>query len=170
LAHAIIKTEITPEWLRAIPDSDDGIYSVGGLAHRLGMLKRRAKPSRLALAKFFEFARRERNQSPQELAASAGVDVQEVLDLERIEWRNPDAQVITLVAKALEADPKPLLELAGLSHNVDDHLVKIANQFVERLSIKPLEPQEREALSWLRSEAFKSAPAPAKAGADHVGT
>jgi transcriptional regulator with XRE-family HTH domain len=170
LAHATIKTDISPEWVRALDDLDDSNISVGGLAHRLGMLRPRSTPNRVTLAKFFEFARRDRNQSRQELADSAGVDLGDVFALERVDGPSPDADVITLVAKALEVEPEPLLKLAGHSQNKDQQLNDVAVQFAARLETKPLEPQEREALSWLRSHAFKVTPAPARVGADQAGT
>jgi hypothetical protein len=37
VAHAPIKSDISPEWVRALDDIDDSMISVGGLAHRLGM-------------------------------------------------------------------------------------------------------------------------------------
>jgi len=164
MAHATIKSDISPEWVRALDDIDDSNISVGGLAHRLGMLRPRPAPRRLTLAKFFEFARRERNQSRQELAAVAGVQLEDILALEREGGPSPEEEVITLVAKALQVDPEPLLNLAGFRQTSDQHLGEMAALFAARIESKPLEPQEQQALHWLRREAFKPSSTPTKVG------
>lgn len=159
MAHAPIETKITEDWVRAQADAEEGILSVGGLAHRVGMLGSSVspEPGRLMLAKFIELARRERKQSPQELAARAGVDLSDVVALENPEWQSPSAQVIESVAAALDVDSLPLLELGGFSRTESKALVELAIEFAARLeAMKPLEPQELEALSWLRNHAFKS--------------
>jgi transcriptional regulator with XRE-family HTH domain len=116
---------------------------------------RHVLPGRFTLAKFIELARRERNQSPQELASCAGVQLGDVVALEMPQWPTPEAHVIELVAGALGVDPLPLLELSDLHQMEDGELHEIALQFAARLEpVEPLEPQEREALSWLRRSAF----------------
>ena len=167
MAHAPIEAKITEEWVRTQADAEDGILSVGGLAHRVGMLGSSVSPDpgRMMLAKFVELARRERKQSPQELAARAGIDLSEVVALENPEWQRPSAQVIESVAAALDIDALPLLELGGFSHTENKVLGELAVEFAARLeSMNPLEPQELEDLSWLRNHAFKSRPKRAEVG------
>lgn len=167
MAHAPIETKITEDWVRAQEDSEDGILSVGGLAHRVGMLGSSVSPApgRMMVAKFIELARRERNQSPQELAVRAGVDLSDVVALENPEWQRPSAQVIESVAAALDVDALPLLELSGLSRTENKVLGELAIEFAARReAMKPLEPQEIEALSWLRNHAFSSRPKRAEVG------
>ena len=56
---------------------------------------------------------------------------------------------------ALRVEPQPLLELAGLITTTDKRLVRIAAQFFARLeSVKPLEPEEEQALGWFKEQAF----------------
>jgi hypothetical protein len=158
MAHTPIETKITEDWVRAREDTEDGILSVGGLAHRAGMLGSSAspEPGRLTLAKFVELARRERNLSPQGLAVHAGVELGDVVALEKPEWPSPSAQVIESVARSLDVDPLPLLELGGFNRSGGVELGDVAVQFAARLEpVNPLEPQEREALSWLRNHVFK---------------
>jgi transcriptional regulator with XRE-family HTH domain len=123
------------------------------------------EPVRLMLAKFIELARRERNQSPQELAARAGVDLGDVRALEDPKWPSPSAQVIESVAAVLDVDALPLLELGGLIRAENKALDELAVEFAARLEGKRLlKPQELEALSWLRIHAFKSRPKRAEVG------
>ena len=167
MAHAPIETKITEDWVRAQADTEDGILSVGGLAHRVGMLGSSVspEPGRLTLAKFIELARREKNQSPQELAAGAGVELADIVALEKPDWPSPSAQVIESVARALGVDVLPLLELGGFNRSGSKELGDIAVQFAARLElVTPLDAHELEALSWLRNHAFKSRPKRAQIG------
>jgi hypothetical protein len=68
--------------------------------------------------------------------------------------RNP--KTLVKIAAALHVDVQPLLELAGLVTTSDERLVRIAAQFSARLeSVKPLEPEEEQALGWFKEQAFR---------------
>ena len=159
MAHAPIETKVTEEWVRTQEDTEDGILSVGGLAHRVGMLGSSAssEPSRLTLAKFIELARpkginRRRNGARRRWRGTG-----DIVALEKPDWPSPRHQVIESVARALGVDALPLLELGGFNRSGSKELGNIAVQFAARLEpVTPLEAHELEALSWLRNHAFRS--------------
>ena len=146
------------EWLLRMADEEANCeLSAGGLAHESGLLNRRgpSESARHCLARFLELSRRKMNESLTGLAAKAGVDLAELTSLEcgKDPVRNP--QLLVKIAAALEVEPEPLLELAGLSTAADQRLTDIAAQFLARLeSTKPLEPQEEQALDWFKEQAF----------------
>ena len=103
-----------------------------------------------------------------ELAAHAGVELRDIVALEKPEWPSPSAAVIESIARALDVDPLPLLELGGFSRTENKVLGELAVEFAARLeAMKPLEPQEQEALCWLRNHGFKSRPKRAELAESH---
>jgi transcriptional regulator with XRE-family HTH domain len=156
------------EWLLRMADQEANCeVSAGGLAHESGLLNRGGpgEAARLCLAKFLELSRREMRQSLEGLAEKAGVDLAELTLLEhgKSPVRNP--RILLQIASALHVDAQPLLELAGLLPTADERLVSIAAQFSARLeSVKPLEPQEEQALGWFKEQAFKPLARSGRAG------
>ncbi len=110
--------------------ADDGCVSVGGLAHELGMLD--APPAaddrrglvtsrtehefnalRIALSRFVELSRRKYKLSVEAFAAKAGIELDEVLQIEDEDAPAPEPRVIFSIAAFLKADANKLMELAG---------------------------------------------------------
>jgi transcriptional regulator with XRE-family HTH domain len=132
------------------------------------MLNRRglSGSSRLCLAKFLELSRRQMRESLEGMAEKAGVDLADLTSLERgtDPVRNP--KMLGKIAATLHVDAQPLLELAGLITTTDERLGRIAAQFSARLveSVKPLEPEEEQALGWFKEQAFRTRSKSATAG------
>jgi transcriptional regulator with XRE-family HTH domain len=115
-----------------------------------------SESARASIAKFLELSRRQMHESPESLAARADVDLAELALLERGRSSLINPMVLRKIATALGVDAEPLLTLAGLIRPKDDELATIAAQFAARLeSVKPLEPQEEQALGWFKEQAFK---------------
>lgn len=112
--------------------TEEGCLSAGGLAHELGMLQTPAPdrtdrsersssqpderdfdPLRVALSRFVEFSRRKRKLSVSTFADKAGVEIDEVLQIEDEDAPAPEPRVIFSIAAFLKADATKLMELAG---------------------------------------------------------
>jgi transcriptional regulator with XRE-family HTH domain len=134
------------EFVRRMFEADDGCVSVGGLAHRVGMLRGQREESprlplveghkgsefdtrRVALAKFVEFSRRQRSLSVEAFAAKAAVDPAEVLQAEDEDAPSPEPRAIFAIAAFLRADASKLMELAGHVTPRDENLGKEAVRF-----------------------------------------
>ena len=112
--------------------------------------------ARLSLAKFLELSRRQMHESLETVAEKAGIDLAELTSLERGKSPVRNPKTLVRIAAALHVDVQPLLELAGLVTTTDERLVRIAAQFSARLeSVKPLEPEEEQALGWFKEQAFR---------------
>ncbi|MDP9175730.1 MAG: hypothetical protein M3O30_17960 [Planctomycetota bacterium] len=112
-----------------------------------------AQVLRASAAKLVSLSRREKNQTPEQTAASAGVRVADVLALEHGE--ETSLQIIGRVAAVLQLDVEVLIQLFSASHDADACLIEAATQFVARLEpADPLEPREVQALRWFRNAAF----------------
>lgn len=132
-------------FVRRAIEAEDGCLSVGGLAHRLGMLRSQpdggtplpAEPPkggefdtrRVAFAKFVEFSRRQRGMSVEAFAAKASVDASEVLQAEDEDAPSPEPRVVFAIAAFLRADAAKLMELAGHVTPRDENLGKEAVRF-----------------------------------------
>jgi transcriptional regulator with XRE-family HTH domain len=149
----------TREWLLRMADEEANCeVSAGGLAHEAGLLNRGSlsESARLSLAKFLELSRRQMNESLESLADKAGVDLVELTSLERGKGLVRSPKILVKIAAVLHVDVQPLLELSGLITTTDERLVRIAAQFSARLeSVKPLEPEEEQALGWFKEQAFR---------------
>jgi transcriptional regulator with XRE-family HTH domain len=177
MAHEPLNFHVTREWAReqAGIEPDDGITSVGGLAHRIGALEPTRAPGREAvvrpsgappvwrdprrhsLGKLVELSRRRLRLSIEQLAAQADVDVAELLALERAGDVVPQTRTVRQVAGVLRVPVEPLLELAGLAPAESASLTESAVRFAARSeSINDLSKEEEEALSWFVQELAKA--------------
>ena len=110
--------------------------------------------SRRSLAKFVELSRRRLGQSLEHLAEKTGVELGELLAVET-EGKVQSPQTIQRLAAFLGVNPQLLLQLAGLLPTESRQLEQAALHFAARTeSVKPLEPQEEEALEKFRDEAL----------------
>lgn len=135
-------------WLRKMADLEDqhASVSVGGMAHNLGMLHNNNAPPVAVFGQLIEFARRKRRLTPESLATQSGIDLPELVALER----DPDSQVsprtVHKLAKFLKIPVGPLLEIAGLATPKDDSISNAALQFAARSeTTAELTSQEGEA-------------------------
>jgi transcriptional regulator with XRE-family HTH domain len=109
--------------------------------------------TRIALGTFVELWRRSRGWDAVKLAQEAGVNPEEVLEIERNPQAEPEPSAVYKLAGIFGLSPKPLLELAGLIEPRTPHLREAAVRFAARSeSIAALNQNEREAF-----EAFVSA-------------
>jgi transcriptional regulator with XRE-family HTH domain len=115
----------------------------------------RVKPleTRMALGTFVELWRRNQGWDAVKLAKEAGVDPEDILEIERNPQAEPEHSAVYKLAKVFGLPPKPLLELAGLIEPRTPQLREAAVRFAARSeSMAALNPSEREAF-----EAFVSA-------------
>ena len=114
-----------------------------------------AKPleSRIALGTFVELWRRDRGWDAVKLALEAGVDAEEVLEIERNPQSDPEPSAVYKLAQLFRMPSQVLMELAGLIEPRTPHLHEAAVRFAARSeSLAALNQNEREAF-----EAFVSA-------------
>jgi transcriptional regulator with XRE-family HTH domain len=109
--------------------------------------------TRIALGTFVELWRRNRGWDAVKLAEEAGVNLVEILEIERNPLSEPEASAVYKLAGVFRLSPKPLLELAGLIEPRTPFLREAAVRFAARSeSMAALNQNEREAF-----EAFVSA-------------
>jgi transcriptional regulator with XRE-family HTH domain len=114
-----------------------------------------AKPveTRIAFGTFVELWRRNRGWDAVKLAEEAGVDPEEILEIEHSPQSEPEPNAVYRLAEVFDIPTKILMELAGLIETRTPHLRQAAVRFAARSeSVAALTPQEREAF-----EAFVSA-------------
>jgi hypothetical protein len=100
-------------------------------------------------AKLVSLARRELNQTPDQLAASAGVEVGDVVALEH--GAMVAGEAVERVAKALCLDAPILVQLLGFTQPLNPQLMEAAIKFIAQLdAAEPLHPRERQALERFR--------------------
>ena len=151
-------------WVLEMAAAEEGeSIEVGGLYGRLAAADRDA--SRASLARFVQLARREIGLTPAELAAKAQVTLADLLAIETGRGVIAGPEPVRRVAAVLGVNAERVLVLAGLSFATDSELDAAAAQFAARLEpVAPLDPREREALDWFKSQALMPRPQPAKAG------
>ncbi len=109
--------------------------------------------TRIALGTFVSLWRRNQGWDAAQLAEKSGLDPQEILEIERDPYCEPEPDAVYKLAKVFGLPPKPLLELAGLSESRSLRLREQAVRFAARSeSVAALNDHEREAF-----EAFVSA-------------
>lgn len=108
---------------------------------------------RIAFSQFVALWRRNKRWSPERLATEAGIDLEEVLEIESDAHCEPEPDAVFKLAHVFGVAPKALMEIAGLRNNRSSKLRDKAIRFAANSeSISELEPHEREAL-----EAFAAA-------------
>jgi transcriptional regulator with XRE-family HTH domain len=109
--------------------------------------------TRIALGAFVSLWRRNQGWDATRLAEKAGLEPQEILEIEHDPHCEPEPDVVRKLAKVFGLPAKPLLELAGLSQPRTAALREEAVRFAARSeSVAVLNEHEREAF-----EAFVSA-------------
>lgn len=151
-------------WVLGMAAAEEGhSVEVGGLYGRLAVAVRDA--SRASLARFVQPTRRELRLTPSELASKAQVALADLLAIETGRGVIAGPEPVRRVAAILGVNAERLLVLAGLSLATDSELDASASQFAARLEpVAPLDPREREALDWFKSQALMPRPQPANAG------
>jgi transcriptional regulator with XRE-family HTH domain len=176
MAREKLNTEITREWVlaQAKLESDSDVTSVGGLAHRLGLLRGVngtaqgrppadvtpppfVDPGRQSLGKFIELSRRRLRLTVEQLAERADVDLGELLAIEKAEDVPAETRTIYRLADVLGMRVDPLLELAGLVDKRSVGLTQSAFRFAARSEpMAALTREEEEALNWFVGELTKA--------------
>ncbi len=109
--------------------------------------------TRIAFGTFVELWRRNQGWDAVKLAEEAGVNPEEILEIERNPQSEPEPSAVYKLAAIFGVSPKPLLELAGLIEPRTPQLREAAVRFAARSeSMTALNQNEREAF-----EAFVSA-------------
>lgn len=108
---------------------------------------------RIAFSQFVALWRRNQRWSTERLANEAGIDLEEVLEIESDSHCEPEPDAVFKLAHVFGVAPKALMEIAGLRNTRSSKLRDKAIRFAASSeSISELEPHEREAL-----EAFAAA-------------
>ena len=158
MRHETSETEkLQPDdaWvLKMAADEEGSSIEVGGLYGRLKM--RDFDGSRRSLAQFVQLSRRQLGLSSQALAAKAQIPLADLVAIETGGRIAGGAEPVLRLADVLGVPSEPLLVLAGLKPAPDEELEDAAAQFTARLEpVAPLEPREKEALDWFKSEALR---------------
>ncbi len=102
--------------------------------------------TRIAFGQFVALWRRNKGWNAERLAAAAGIDPEEVLQIEYDPRCEPEPEAVSKLARVCFLPSRPLLELAGLVVNRTPHLREEAIRFAARSeSIAALADVERQA-------------------------
>lgn len=102
--------------------------------------------TRIAFGQFVALWRRNKGWNAERLAAAAGIDAEEVLQIEYDPHSEPEPDAVFKLAGVFGVPARPLLELAGLVVNRTPHLREEAIRFAARSeSIAALSDVERQA-------------------------
>jgi HTH-type transcriptional regulator, competence development regulator len=116
--------------------------------------------TRIAFGTFVALWRRNQRWDAAKLAEQAGLDLVEILEIERDPHSEPEADAVFKLANVFRLPPKPLLELAGLIEARTPRLREEAVRFAARSeSVAALTEHEREAFEAFVSAISESLPA-----------
>jgi transcriptional regulator with XRE-family HTH domain len=105
-----------------------------------------ALDTRIAFGQFVALWRRNNGWNAERLAAEAGIDTEEVLEIEHDPHCEPEANAVYKLAGVFKVPSRNLLELAGLVENRSPHLREEAIRFAARSeSLAALSELERQA-------------------------
>ncbi len=105
-----------------------------------------ALDTRIALGQFVSLWRRNHGWNAEKLAAEAGIDTEEVLEIEHDPYCEPEPDAVYKLAGILGVPSRKLMELAGLVENRTPHLREEAIRFAARSeSLAALSELERQA-------------------------
>lgn len=103
--------------------------------------------TRLAFGTLVELWRRNHGLNVEQLACRAGIDAEEVLEIEHDPRYIPEPDAVHKLAKIFEIPSRPLLELAGLVESKSPSLREEALRFAARSeSVEALNRREKAAL------------------------
>lgn len=124
----------------------EGCTSVGGLAHRLGILRGRTETTPRVFGKFIQFSRRRLGWTVETLAEKAGVDLSELVSIEIDRRFVPHPTTVLALSRTLGYPLEPLMELSGVSREPNEPLNQAALRFAARCEpASQLTTDEREA-------------------------
>ena len=103
--------------------------------------------TRIALGQFVALWRRNRGWNAEKLAARAGINTAEVLEIERDPYCEPEPDAIYKLAGVFQVPPRKLMEIAGLVESRTPQLREQAVRFAARSEpIAALTDTEKQAL------------------------
>lgn len=133
-------------WLIDKAEGEDGcLVSVGGLVDALERAEQRPSnviPFKHAFVRFVQLARRERELTLDQFAGKAGVDLVELLMIEKDEQYTPATRTVHRIAAFLKIPEKRLMALAGLLPVKDAQFQTAALRF--SANSEPVEKLSRE--------------------------
>ena len=155
-SEKIMKLERSKDWYERRIDLEGDAEVGAGIppAPQKQVLEEpRLLETRIAFGTFVELWRRNKGWDAMKLAEKAGVETEEILEIERNPRSEPEPSAVYKLAGVFGLSPKPLLELAGLIEARTPRLREAAVRFAARSeSMAALNKNEREAF-----EAFVSA-------------
>lgn len=105
-----------------------------------------ALDTRIAFGQFVALWRRNRGWNAERLASEAGIDIEEILEIEHDPHCEPEPDAVYKLASVFRVPSRKLLELAGLVESRTPHLREEAIRFAARSeSLAALSEIEREA-------------------------
>jgi HTH-type transcriptional regulator, competence development regulator len=123
-----------------------GIPTAPSTVEAVGESQKKMLDTRIAFGQFVALWRRNIGWNAERLAEAAGIDPEEVLQIEHDPHCEPEAEAVIKLARLFGVPPRPLLELAGLEVNRTPHLREKAIRFAARSeSIAALSDVERQA-------------------------
>jgi transcriptional regulator with XRE-family HTH domain len=113
--------------------------------------------TRIAFGTFVGLWRRNKGWDAVKLAEQAGINTEEILEIEHDPHSQPELDAVQKLARVFGLSPKPLLELAGLTEFHTPLLREKAVRFAARSeSVAALNDRERAALEEFVSAISKS--------------
>lgn len=151
-----MKLEYPKEWFRRSAEIEGESEIGAGLPPEIETISEpEISPigTRIAFGQFVSLWRRNKGWNAEQLAKEAGIDVEEVLEIEHEPQSEPEPDAVFKLANVFNVAPKALLEIAGLRQQYSPRLREKAISFAAcSESMSALKPHEREAF-----EAFVTA-------------
>ena len=91
-----------------------------------------ALDTRIALGQFVALWRRNQGWNAEKLAVEAGIDIEQVLEIELDPYFEPESDAIFKLAGVFRVPPRKLMEIAGLVENRTPRLREQAVRFAAR--------------------------------------
>ena len=107
------------------------------------------RDTRIAFGQFVSLWRRNNGWNAEQLAKEAGIDTEEVLEIERDPHSEPEPSAVNKLAIVFRVPSRKLMELAGLVKNRTPHLREEAIRFAAR-------SESQTALSDIERQAFEA--------------
>lgn len=137
------------DWMYQVAAAEDQHEAVtaGGLASDLGMLSHETEEQPRVLGRLVEWRRLELDLTEEQLAASAGIDLDELQAIEQDNPRACSVRVIFKLACALNLSAEKLAVLAGLAETREDQtLTEATVRFAAKSSTARLSKEQRRVL------------------------
>ncbi len=151
-----MKIKVTEEWcvsqarLEAGAEVGAGVIALDPTFESDDAKNEPIDDSRVALQRFVELSRRQKNLSRQQLAEQADIDLSELEGIETDMHYMPETRTLYQLANVLGVSQKKLMGLSGLTQPKDVSYVEEAVRYAARSeSISRLTPEEQAALDGL---------------------